>query len=38
MNAVTTTTVEKLNTMFATHGLPVNVVSENGFVFMSQEF
>ena len=33
-----TTTVEKMRGIFATHGLPVLVVSDNGPCFSSQEF
>ena len=37
-SANTTTTVEKLRRIFATHGLPSTVVSDNGSVFTSKEF
>ena len=37
-SATTTTTIQKLRTMFATHGLPKAVVSDNGSVFMSSDF
>ena len=33
-----TATVEKMKGIFATHGLPVLVVSDNGPCFSSQEF
>ena len=37
-SANTSTTVEKLQQIFATHGLPFTVVSDNGSVFTSEEF
>ena len=37
-SANTTTTVEKLRRIFAAHGLPSTVVSDNGSVFTSEEF
>ena len=33
-----TTTIEKLRTTFATHGLPEVLVSDNGLTFVSTEF
>ena len=38
MNATSTITVEHLHTIFATHGLPEMLVSNNGSVFTSAEF
>ena len=39
MNSITSTaTIEKLREMFATHGLPATVVSDNGSNFTSSEF
>jgi transposase InsO family protein len=35
--ANSTNTIEKLRSMFATHGLPDTVVSDNGTVFTSEE-
>ena len=37
-SATTATTIQKLRTMFATHGLPQAVVSDNGSVFTSSDF
>lgn len=37
-SANTTTTVEKLRRIFATHGLPSTIVSDNGSAFTSEEF
>ena len=37
-SAMTATTIEKLRTMFATHGLPRTVVSDDGSVFTSSDF
>ena len=37
-SATTATTIEKLRTRFATHGLPRTVVSDNGSVFTSSNF
>ena len=37
-SATTTTTVEHLRSLFATHGLPEMIVSDNGSVFTSSEF
>ena len=37
-SATTTTTVEHLRSLFATHGLPEMIVSDNGFVFTSSGF
>ena len=37
-SATTTTTIQKLRAMFATHGLPQTVVSDNGSVFTSSDF
>ena len=37
-SATTATTIEKLRTMSATHGLPRTVVSDNGSVFISSDF
>ena len=37
-SATTATTIEKLRAMFATHGLPRTVVSDNGSVFTSSDF
>ena len=36
--ATTAITIQKLMSMFATHGLPRTVVSNNGSVFTSSEF
>ena len=36
--ATTATTIQKLRKMFATHGLPQAVVSDNGSVFTSSDF
>ena len=39
MKSITSTaTIEKLREMFATHGLPATVVSDNGSNFTSSEF
>ena len=39
MHSITATkTIEELKIIFATHGLPRKVVSENGPTFTSQEF
>ena len=39
MKSITSTaTIEQLREMFATHGLPVTVVSDNGSNFTSSEF
>ena len=37
-SATTATTIQKLRAMFATHGLPQTVVSDNGSVFTSSDF
>ena len=37
-SATTATTIEKLRAMFAIHGLPRTVVSDNGSVFTSSDF
>ena len=37
-SATSTVTIEKLRAMFATHGLPETLVSDNGSVFVSAEF
>ena len=37
-NANSTTTIQKLRSIFATHGLPEMIVSDNGSVFTSSEF
>ena len=37
-SATTETTLEKLRTTFATHGLPEVLVSDNGSVFTSEDF
>ncbi|CAC5378003.1 unnamed protein product [Mytilus coruscus] len=37
-SATSTNTIEKLRTMFAIHGLPESIVSDNGTPFASQEF
>ena len=37
-SATSTVTIEKLRAMFATHGLPETLVSDNGSVFVSVEF
>ena len=37
-SATTATTIHKLRAMFATHGLPQTVVSDNGSVFTSSDF
>ena len=37
-SATSATTIEKLRTIFATHGLPDMIVSDNGTCFTSQEF
>ena len=37
-SATSRITVDKLRTMFATHGLPETLVSDNGAVFTSEEF
>ena len=37
-SATTTTTIEHLQTLFSTHGLPEMIVSDNGSVFTSYEF
>ena len=37
-NATTATTIEQLLNVFATHGLPNTIVSDNGSVFTSDEF
>ncbi|CAC5387447.1 unnamed protein product [Mytilus coruscus] len=37
-SATSANTIEKLRTMFAIHGLPENIVSDNGTPFASQEF
>ena len=37
-SATTATTIQKLRTMFATHGLPRTVVSDNGSMFTSSDF
>ncbi len=37
-NATSTTAIEKLRAIFATHGLPETLVSDNGSVFTSEEF
>ena len=37
-SATTAVTIQNLRRMFATHGLPRTVVSDNGSVFTSNEF
>ena len=37
-NATSTGTIRKLRQMFATHGIPETIVSDNGSVFTSKEF
>ena len=37
-SATSSVTIEKLRSMFATHGLPVKLVSDNGSAFTSHEF
>ena len=37
-SATSTVTIEKLRAMFATHGLPETLVSDNGSVFVRVEF
>ena len=37
-SATTATTVQKMRQIFATHGLPVQLVTDNGSVFTSEEF
>ncbi len=37
-SATSQTTIEKMRIMFATHGLPQTVVTDNGSVFTSKEF
>ena len=37
-SATSNATVEKLQTVFATHGLPEVIVSDNGTAFTSEEF
>ncbi len=37
-SATSTTTIDKLRMVFATHGLPDILVTDNGSVFTSQEF
>ena len=36
--ATSTVTIEKLRAIFATHGLPERIVTDNGTVFTSEEF
>ena len=36
--ATSTATIEKLRAIFATHGLPEKIVTDNGTVFTSEEF
>ena len=36
--ATSQTTIDKLRMLFATHGLPETVVSDNGSIFTSAEF
>ena len=35
--ATSASTIEKLRKIFATHGIPKSIVSNNGFVFTSEE-
>ena len=37
-SATTTATIQKMTASFASHGLPVKMVTDNGSVFTSQEF
>ena len=37
-SATSQTTIEKLRSVFATHGIPEVLVSDNGSVFTSAEF
>ena len=37
-SATSTGTIRKLRQMFATHGIPEIIVSDNGSVFTSKEF
>ena len=37
-SATSTVTIEKLRTIFATHGIPRKIVTDNGSVFTSDEF
>ena len=37
-SATSTVTIEKLRTIFATHGIPRKIVTDNGSVFTSKEF
>ena len=36
--ATSTATIEKLRAIFATHGLPSRIITDNGTVFTSEEF
>ena len=37
-NATSTVTIDQLRSIFATHGIPEMLVTENGSVFTSEEF